>query len=191
MIIYYNCDFAGGRDESRRLLKEAISAHTGDPERADRLVSALKTGEKGKPYIEGFDCFSVSHTGSVWAVLIDSRTCGLDIQLAKKCDVTAISRRMYAAEDAEKIAALAGAGGAEAADEFFRLWTRREALAKALGGSVYDSDLPAVSAESVMTGGETYRIYDISFPGADDLYAAVCVRDDGKAETAEPEFRAI
>ena len=143
-----------------------------------QLVNALRTGENGKPYIEGFDFFSVSHTGRIWAVLIDERECGLDIQLAKNCDISSISRRIYAAEDAGRVAALSETDGAKARDEFFRLWTRREALAKAMGGSVYDSYLPEVSSGCVTIDGETYGISGICFPDNEELYAAICVKGE-------------
>ena len=191
MIIYYCDGFAGGRKESRRLLKKAITEYTGNAEQAERLVGELKTGEHGKPYIEGFDRFSVSHTGSIWAVLIDARACGLDIQLGKKCDINGIARRIYAPEDAERVALMAEDDPAAARDEFFRLWTRREAFAKAIGGSVYDTDLPSVAGESVTVNGKTYSLADVTFPKTcrseeGGLYASVCA--EGILTLPEPEF---
>ena len=187
MIIYYTGNFKGGRAESRRLLRKSIAEYTGDADRAEELVSGLLTGENGKPYIEGFDRFSVSHTGGIWAVLIDICECGLDIQLGRKCDALAISRRTYAREDTEKIAALHDEDPEEAKDEFFRLWARREALTKAMGGTVFDTDLPSVQAEELSVNGASYRISDVSFPdtGSEDgkkLYAAVCVENGNLPE---------
>ena len=60
MIIYYTDNFTGGREESRRLLEKALAVHTGDEKQAKKLTGALKKGEHGKPYIEGFSCFSIS-----------------------------------------------------------------------------------------------------------------------------------
>lgn len=191
MIIYYCDGFAGGRKESRRLLKKAITEYTGDAQRAEHLAGELRTGERGKPYIEGFDHFSVSHTGSIWAVLIDARECGLDIQLGKECDINAIARRIYAPEDADRVALTAADDPAAASDEFFRLWTRREALAKAMGGSVYDTDMPPVADDSVTINGKTYSLADVAFPetcrpGEAGLYASVCA--EGIRTMTEPEF---
>ena len=104
MIIYYTDKFTGSREESHRLLEKALSVHTGDEEQAHRLTGALKRGEHGKPYIDGFSCFSISHTGNIWAVLIADRECGLDIQLGRKCDMSAIAKRWFAPEDAARIA---------------------------------------------------------------------------------------
>lgn len=166
MIIYYTDKFTGGPEESRRLFREALTAHTGDEERAKTLIGALKKGEHGKPYIEGFSCFSISHTGSIWALFVADMECGLDIQLGKDCDFLSVARRWFAPEDTAKISS---------ADDFFRVWTRREALVKALGGTVYDSDLPAVLRDDLSIGGKRYTVSDIVIPEIPDLYAAVCI----------------
>lgn len=197
MKVYYNNKYAGGREESRRLLKRAISEYIGDCARAEQLVSKLKTGPLGKPYIEGFDHFSVSHTGSVWAVLFDVRECGLDIQIEKRCDAEAIARRLYAPDDAEWISVLAaGETGDRAADEFFRLWTRREALAKALGISVYDSGLPSVSADNVSVDLRPYILTNIDLPDIEavdgkKLYGSVCAEDISGIAGNTLEFEAF
>ena len=186
----------GGRAESRRLLRKSIAEYTGDAERAEELVSGIQTGENGKPYIEGFDCFSVSHTGGIWAVLIDIRECGLDIQFSKRADTLAISRRIYAAEDADNIAALHEEDPEKAKDRFFGLWARREALTKALGGTVFDEDLPSVQTEVLSVNGSSYRISDISLPVTDPgdgekLYAAVCAENTGDAQSELSELRPV
>lgn len=180
MIIYYTGKFAGGREESRRLLERAIAVHTGDEEQAKTLIGELKKGEYGKPYIEDFCCFSISHTGSIWAALFADRECGLDIQLSRKCDIMGIARRFFAPPDAAKISS---------DDDFFHLWARREALTKAIGGSVYDTDLPAVSSCSAVKSGKRYTIRDICLPDMPELYAAVCL--EGDPGEADPEFRVI
>ena len=196
MIIYYTENFRGGRAESRRLLRKSIAEYTGDAERAEELVRGLQTGENGKPYIEGFDRFSVSHTGGIWAVLIDIRECGLDIQFSKRADTLAISRRIYAAEDADNIAALHEEDPEKAKDRFFGLWVRREALTKALGGTVFDEDLPSVQTEVLSVNGSSYRISDISLPVTDPgdgekLYAAVCAENTGDAQSELSELRPV
>jgi phosphopantetheinyl transferase len=168
VIIYFTDKFAGGRNESRSLLKRAIAVHTGDDGQAETLIGALKKGEHGKPYIEGFSCFSISHTGSIWAVLIADpqyENSGLDIQLSRKCNYMAIAERWFAPEDRASISS---------ADEFFRIWTRREALVKALGVTVYDADLKAVSGNHLTVDGKEYTISDISIPEVPGLYAAIC-----------------
>lgn len=177
MIIYYTLS-GGGRADSHRLLEEAIAEYTGDREKAGTLVSGMKTGENGKPYIEGFDHFSISHSAEAWAVLFCEMECGLDIQYGRKCDVLSIARRWYNPIDAGAVFAAAEGGEGESAEEFFRLWARREALVKALGGTVYDTELPAVCGGAVSAGGREFVITDIDIAGREDIYAAICIRKE-------------
>jgi hypothetical protein len=172
LIIYYTDNYTGGREESHRLLGKALAAYTGDEQRAKTLIGALKKGEHGKPYIEGFSCFSISHTGGIWAVLFaDCSECGLDIQLRKECDFRAIARRWFTTEDAALVSSIDN--DAEACDLFFRIWARREALVKAAGGSVAGTDFPAVNGDAAVFRDTEYIIADVGIPGA-GLYAAVC-----------------
>ena len=175
MIIYYTDNFEGGRAESRRLLERALAVYTGDEKQAKRLIGTLKKGEHGKPYIEGFSCFSISHTGSIWAVLIADRECGLDIQLSRNCDMKAIAERWFAPEDAMAVTP------GFAISEFFRIWTRREALTKALGSTVYDPELPPVLTGEADINGDRYIIFDIQLPEIPEIYAAVCIYSNGTA----------
>lgn len=207
LIIYYSTEFGGGRPESRRLLEEAFARHTGDPGLASELISRIQTGEKGKPYIDGFCHFSVSHTADRWAVLICGRECGLDMQIERKADLLSIAGRVYAEAD---FAALAEEPERSRQDMFFRVWTRREALAKALGGSVFDTDLPPVlpGHAEVRDKGfsvRSYRIFDIDpadglfNAGASEgpscgnkLYAAACVREDaGDGPLTEEQLKTV
>ena len=180
MTIYYTEDFAGGRDESHRLLAEAISEYTGDG--AGELTAGMHAGENGKPYIDGFDFFSISHTGKIWAVLFCENECGLDIQLAKKCDAVSIAGRFYHPDDAAAVTSAYSEDPQNGSDEFFRIWARREALVKAAGGSVADSGIPSVLGDSVTYGGASYSIRDIQLPGMPEVFAAVCIKGDTIAE---------
>lgn len=189
MIIYYNTEFSGGRPESRRLLEKAFAKQLGDPALAGDLIKRIKTGKEGKPYIDGFSFFSVSHTGSIWAVLIDERECGLDIQLERDCNMQAIADRVYAAEDREILRqAMSEPQSGRAVDIFFQIWTRREALAKALGDSAIKSDLPPVLGEQRGRVIADIPAEEIIFAGADrpekKLYAAVCNESMGADEEA-------
>ena len=188
-MIYYTTDFRGGTKESHRLLEEAIGEYTGDSRQARKLTEGMYTGEKGKPYIDGFEYFSISHTDSVWAVLVSERECGLDIQHAKRCRAVSIAKRFYHPEDACRVTSLYDEDPDKGEDEFFRIWARREALVKAEGGSVADSDIPSVSCDQVDLKGTPFRISDIRIPDMPDIYAAVCVR--GEAPAAAAVFKKI
>ena len=84
----------------------------------------------------------------------------------------AIARRWFAPEDAAKITS---------DDLFFRVWTRREALTKALGGTVYDPDLPEVLTGEAVIGGRRYIINDIRLPEIPEIYASLCIHDSAAA----------
>ncbi len=188
MIIYYTDKYKGGREASHGLLREALTEYTGDSERAGQLVCAMKKGEHGKPYIDGFSCFSISHTGGIWAVLITDRECGLDIQLGRDCDAASIARRWFAPADAQRIEDLYEENEEAASAEFFRIWTKREALVKAMGSSVYETDLPPVSSGEAEADGRNYIMKNIAFPGGacsgegKDLFAAVCMEGSGASD---------
>lgn len=185
MKIYYTDSFGSGRGESRELLRLAISKYTGDERRADALVGSIVTGKHGKPHIDGFCSFSVSHSSGVWAVLFSEIECGLDIQFERNCDIIAVSRRCFDQSDADAVEqAGADPDGREA---FFRIWTRREALVKALGGTVCDADLPQVSSDLVHIGRTKYYIKDVSLPDLGELHAAVCISGAFKVESIDYE----
>ena len=198
MIIYYTHNFGNKKGESHLLLEKAAgrylaefcgSAHSIAEEEASRLVAALTTqGEFGKPVLPGFAPFSISHSKGTWAVLIASGECGLDIQYARKADVCSIAKRFYASEDARAVisSAAGSENGDRAAEEFFRIWARREALIKAAGTSVTDSEVPSVSGSRVWYCGHEYTISDVKMPGC-DAFAAVCIRADC-SEEQEPVF---
>ena len=191
MYIFYTHDYRNEKGESHRLLTEAIAAYLdigqdrddtlfielGDTDSsaeyvymAEGLTEVLMTGAQGKPFIPGFSPFSISHSDHTWAVLIADSGCGLDIQYPRRADRSGIARRFYAREDAEHIE--------WDPEDFFRIWARREALIKAAGTSVAETDLPSVLADRVTYRGADYAITDISIPDAPELCAAVCLEDN-------------
>ena len=145
MIIYYTHKYKELNCESHDLLEIAIGDYIGNREKAKELVANMKRdlshGYEGKPYIEGFDKFSISHSEKSWAVLIDRRECGLDIQYERLCDYKGISKRFFNFEDA---AYIEGLDMETSLAEFFRVWTKREAFTKAIGTSAFTQDFPAV-----------------------------------------------
>lgn len=174
--------YGGRKGESHELLRSAISEYLNDDEQAGVLTDSLRTGKLGKPYIDGFCEFSISHSRNAWAVLFSDKTCGLDIQFPGKCDIIAVARRAYDPADAEAVKSLSGEDTEKARGEFFRIWARREALVKALGASAFDSDIPSVSSDSVSIGEKEYLIRDIAIPSAPELYASVCTEGSPDAD---------
>lgn len=163
MDIYCTFDFAGGQEESRRLLREVLGFYG-----AEELIDKIEISDKGKPSIPGWHHFSISHSENCWAVLIDENPCGLDIQYPRKCSKNVIAERWYATEDAEAVV--------EDTDEFWRVWTRREASVKAIGGSVFE-ELPSVLGQTIVLGEDEWYLEDIELIGAEVIpYGAICTK---------------
>ena len=184
MRIYYTHSYSGRSGESRELLASVLGSEN---------VARIRTeGEFGKPVIDGQPPFSVSHSGDMWAVLIseedDVISCGLDIQYDRKADYEKIARRFFAEKDAELMRRASDDSISAVRDTFFRLWSGREALIKAAGGSVADRECPAVSGGSAVYDGGLYLICDIQMPVSGSshgvqsggcsgyLYAAAAIR---------------
>ena len=79
----------------------------------------------GKPYIEGGPCFSVSHSGNLFACAVSSENVGIDIQHRRRVDTGSISGRYFTREEISRVEA--------DSDWFFRIWARKEAFAKYTG----------------------------------------------------------
>lgn len=183
MTIYYTHRYKELSCGSHELLEVAIGDYIGDSARAAELLSSMKRDKsndfEGKPYIDGFDKFSISHSDGTWAVLIDRRECGLDIQYEKRCDYISIAKRFFNLEDAAVVSGeFSGKNPSdeEVRNEFFRIWTKREAFIKAIGSSVvYEGFPPMANHQSAEHEGRQYYIGSIEIPDAPELHAAICL----------------
>ena len=136
MKIFLTADFDPKETSSHALLAELLGMEQEELER--RLVY----GPHGKPELPDGPAFSVSHSGRYWAVLISydesaggKPSVGLDIQVSVPASYESIAKRFFREEEAALVTA---ASDEEARREaFFRLWTKREALLKAAGESVF------------------------------------------------------
>lgn len=173
MYIFSYNNFDGSKEQSRQLLTEAIAAYqeiadVRPKQNPSDLVSAIEYGDKGKPYIQDWHAFSISHSNNTWTVVFNEYDCGIDVQYERDIDVTAMANRSFCKEDCELIA--------DNKSEFFRLWTRKEAAVKAIGGSIF-SEVPSVSGLTVELDGEDYYFFDIELLGTEEnCHAAVCAR---------------
>lgn len=113
-------------------------------------VAAFDGNAWGKPRLSRSDvAFSISHSGRmVWAAFCRGREVGIDIEEIRPLpDVLDLAAMLHPTER-EAIAAQAGCGRMRA---FFRCWTRKEAVLKALGRGMsqpLDSFAVAVGAEN-------------------------------------------
>lgn len=184
MKIYYALNYDGSREESHRLLEKALERYESEcgclPEGSEyKPAEKIQRTEKGKPFIPGGPHFSISHTGQYWAVLMDDRACGLDIQKWQPSNFLKLAFRFY---NKDEYLAVKEKGEAE----FFRIWARREALRKAEGESVF-SEAPSVLWNRVVSEEQFWEIRDITMPF--DIAAAVCigVREENIPEEIEME----
>lgn len=176
MILYYTHSYEDKQGESRRLLIKAIASYIGNKKKAEQLAASIRPKDKlGKPEIEDFDEFSISHSERTWAVLIGKNECGLDIQYPKETCFLEVANRFFNKVDAEAVRI-------KGPSEFFRIWTRREALIKAIGVSVTLSNMPSVLEEEVVLDGHIYNLREIDIPAEEqtgeqsNLHAAVCIK---------------
>ena len=105
--------------ELRAAVREALRRLIGDAE--------IRVDEHGRPWAEGV-AFNVSHSGEVGliAVAAAGRRVGIDVQqIRETTDFTALAARFFHPDEAAAIG--------DRRDAFFRCWTRKEAVVKALG----------------------------------------------------------
>ncbi len=96
----------------------------------------LQRGEHGRPHLLGDELhFSLSHSGS-WLLLAVARSVrpGIDLEMPRpRLRALAIARRYFSASEATWLAELAPV---QLEPAFYRLWTAREAVVKALGRGI-------------------------------------------------------
>lgn len=94
---------------------------------------ALNSAPHGKPSLEGGDLeFSVAHSGAIVLIAVTVGVpVGVDVeQIRPRPDWRGIARRFFHADEVGDIEA---SNDADAMSAFYRCWTRKEAIGKALG----------------------------------------------------------
>lgn len=139
----------------------------------------LKRSEKGKPYLaslredlqeespEKGDSYkqvhlSVSHSGELFACLIDEENTGVDIQQYRNVEQIKIARRYFDDREIEYVKKHGSAG-------FFKLWTRKEAYCKYTGRGL----------EEIMRGTQVLEREDVEFIDfqlGGGIYCSCCVK---------------
>lgn len=118
-------------------------------------------GEHGKPYFENSDIkFSISHSGEYVCVAVARGIeIGVDIQIVQN-NRERLASRFYADGELKQ---LEGLDDEERRQEFFRIWTRKEAILKADGcGITIDLNSFDVTAEKVELNGKTYTLHSLT-----------------------------
>lgn len=147
---------------------------------------AIEEGASGKPRLAGDGNrlgFNVSHSGDLALVCIaEGVEVGVDLEhLRPVPDATAIARRRFAPTEARFVEE----GGASDADRRFLLcWTRKEAIAKALGAGLsldlQSFAVPLAAAGGTVSieggGGDEWLLLDV--PMGDEHVAALALPDE-------------
>jgi len=125
-------------------LRIALSQYTGS---APKTVQILRD-RSGRPHVVHPAGLSVSlaHSGDVAALAVtEAGRVGVDVERLRPLDDRALARRFYASSEADALAVLPPE---ERRRAFFRLWVRKEAVAKAAGVGV-----PAALRHTVSSSG--------------------------------------
>ncbi len=110
MVIYYTTERTG----SGEFLQKVLKRHGG--------TSQVLRTENGKLYLQNGECeFSLTDTDGLVAVAVGEQTVGLDAEKRRPRRLDAIRSRLTPAEREE---------------DFFELWTAKEAYVKYLGGTL-------------------------------------------------------
>lgn len=115
-------------------IKEYISVLQPNVAFDEDTILQFETEEKGKPYIKNLDIqFNISHSRNMLAILISNYPCGIDIQKKVNCKYNEITKRFFSKEEAKSVEN----GGIE---EFFRIWTKKEAFGKTTGKGFFEKE---------------------------------------------------
>ena len=91
------------------------------------LLGKIDFEEKGKPFIPNSNvCFNISNTKGIVVLVIHNRPVGVDIERLRTPRENIFSR-VFCTEEINSI---------DCAEEFTRLWTRKEAVVKLFGGGI-------------------------------------------------------
>lgn len=109
----------------------------------DPAAIRLQATPAGKPFLQGGPSFSIAHSGPVVLLAFAGEgRLGVDVEAIRPLrDLLALARTSF---NPDEYAAIAGLPAAARLRPFFRTWTRKEAMLKALG-----TGLPALASLSV------------------------------------------
>jgi 4'-phosphopantetheinyl transferase len=117
---------------------------------------SLGESEHGKPFVPGLDLpFSISRTRNLFAFAVghSNQFLGVDIeQIKPEIDITNISRNYFSDKEQQLISSLKNSDDQKRT--FFEIWTRKEALLKAIGIGI-NTELHKVQ---VLEGGNMLEI---------------------------------
>jgi 4'-phosphopantetheinyl transferase len=164
---------------TRGLLRRLLSLYTDIP--PGEIIFSY--GPKGKPYLDNNNLnlqFNLSHSDeqAIYAFALDQEI-GIDIQKINANFNIAVVKRLFSANEITELLALPLQ---EQSFGFYHIWTRKEAIIKTIGSSVFSSPADfSVSLEkpdqpiqlALPTGDYYFYLKNISIQNNQDYCAAV------------------
>ncbi|MGV3610699.1 MAG: 4'-phosphopantetheinyl transferase family protein [Fluviicola sp.] len=118
--------------KSRLIARILVKKYLSDNKRKERWC-IWKKGEHMKPYIENGPYFNISHSGKIVVVCFsEDAEVGVDIEEINTIDTKAMAAHFHK----DEVKWLEHNGYHQ--DQFFRIWTRKEAFLKAKGGGILE-----------------------------------------------------
>ena len=130
--------------------------------------------EHGKPFFKNCPIkFSLSHSGKYAVCVVSDTECGIDAEkYADTKNVLKIAERYFATDEYEYIKS---SGDTKTA--FFKLWTRKESLLKAIGTGISGGlKTYTVLNDEIAIGDTKFRFLEIG--GYEDIAITVCAREN-------------
>ncbi len=125
ILLYKKQDDINRLTAGKYLLKKSLTDQGFDP----ALFSSYQIDEMGKPFIEKFHPFNISHSGQVvaCAVLLEQGNIGIDVERIREIEITKFNKQFSPPEMMQILTAN------DPQKKFFDYWTMKEAVMKADG----------------------------------------------------------
>ena len=133
----------------------------------------------GKPYFASRDLFfSISHAKDTVAVALSDTPVGIDIEfIDERRDILSLSRRFFAPDEYKAISE-----SNSPAEDFFALWTKKEALAKITG-----EGLSAICRADGLDESYGFSLFSLSISD-NRAYISVCREKGDLVPTLSEDF---
>ena len=167
--------YAGWKDRQSRLAGKSLLSwllkEIGEDELID--LTKLKFSSHNKPYFEGGIEFSIAHSNDIVICGISKKILGVDVEEVRMVDVKDYLEYFHPFDiDIIK-------NSIDPLQSFYRLWTRREALAKALGSGVEFTAMVVLDQENCFIEG---RLFDILAIKIADCYVGSVIIENYNGE---------
>jgi 4'-phosphopantetheinyl transferase len=168
---------------ARSVLRALLSNHAQNP--AEQLQ--FQYGAYGKPYVDPNRCdvqFNVSHSSDLILIaLTKSASVGVDVErIEPDTDVASLSKRFFT--EAEQLQ-LSGVSQSQQGEEFFKIWTKKEAYLKARGTG-FSQHFTNISAPSQSDETGFWSVFNI--PSDPQYAAALAIHFQSPVTLASVQF---